>query len=86
MGAFEAQARVDDQDVERVAIAMYCDYLRSAAPPVAFHPRHDLRMWTKVASERDRIAWRRSAAVAIEAMRPKSRAVEHRGAGEMAFR
>ncbi len=51
--------------IERVAIAMWCDYVRSASPPVEFHARHNLKYWLEVASERDRIAWRRSARIAL---------------------
>lgn len=54
--------------VERVAIAMWADYVRTASPPVMWHKDHDLKHWAVTATQKDREAWRRSAAIAIEAI------------------
>lgn len=56
---------MSDDATEKVAIAMWLDYVKSAAPPVEWHSDDDLKHWTETASERDRQAWRRSAKVAI---------------------
>lgn len=59
--------------VEKVAIAMWIDYVKSASPPVEWHSKHDLKHWTETATERDREAWRRSARVAISTLESAKR-------------
>jgi hypothetical protein len=65
MGADETGHTLSDM-VERVACAMWCNYIRSASPPVEFHKSKEAYHWFNTATEQDREAWRRSARVAIE--------------------
>ena len=55
--------------IECVAMRMWIDYVQSASPPVEWHKSQDQMHWLNTATERDRQAWRRTAKVAIEAMR-----------------
>ena len=57
-----------DTIIERVAMAMWIDYVHTAAPPVEWYKKDNYKHWIETATERDRQAWRRLARVAVEAM------------------